>query len=123
MGCGPYWYVIHVLTLSNYAIFFNDLQFVTYKIVHILHVDDEGNITAHKLVCDDLKYDLPGGKKIELLWNAIGQPVGQAAGLLGVFLGELAANAEKLPINYDRWPNVSDKHKNPIWDTIKVYKL
>ncbi|XP_057441871.1 uncharacterized protein LOC130733665 [Lotus japonicus] len=66
-----------------------------------------------------MKYDLPGGRKIVVLWDEFGRPVGNAAGLLGVFLGVLASSANKLPITYERWPDVFDIHKKQVWATIK----
>lgn len=120
MGRGPYWYAIHFLTLSDYAIFSINLYFVTNKIIHILLADEEGAITVHSLLCDDLKFDLPGGRKIVVQWDELGRPVGNGAGVLGVFLGVLASSATKLPITYERWPKVASIHKNQVWATIKV---
>ncbi|XP_057425391.1 uncharacterized protein LOC130718782 [Lotus japonicus] len=82
-------------------------------------IDDEGAITFHSLLCDDLKFDLPGGRKIVVQWDELGRPVGNGAGLLGVFLGVFASSAAKLPITYVRWPDVAKVHNDQVWATIK----
>ncbi|KAJ1412231.1 putative transposase, Ptta/En/Spm, plant [Sesbania bispinosa] len=59
-------------------------------------------------------------KKVVLEWNQEGQPIGEAAGLLGGFLGSLAANVNKFPISYEKWPDVPLSYKDHVWhNTIK----
>lgn len=83
-----------------------------------LHVDEDGVITVESLQLASLK-KLPISKKVVLKWNKEGQPIGKAAGLLGVFLGCIAANAEKLPIIYESWHLVPNKpNKIYVWDSI-----
>lgn len=54
-------------------------------------------------------------------WNRHGQPIGEAAGLLGGFLGSLAANYSIFPIGAPKWPKVSCEPKDNVWNkTIKV---
>lgn len=64
---------------------------------------------------------LPNGKKMVLEWNQECQPVGEAVGLLGGFLGSVAANFNNFPISYERWPKVPSKVKDDIYaKTIQV---
>ncbi|XP_057444524.1 uncharacterized protein LOC130736752 [Lotus japonicus] len=83
-------------------------------------IGEDGVVTKASLRVKDLRYDLPGGKKIVVEWNRNCQPVGDSGGLLGGYLGELASNASKFPINFVNWHKVSSTHKNHVWnDSIK----
>ena len=71
----------------------------------------EERITVDKLMV------LPIGKKVLLDWIDINQPVGEAGGLLGPFLGKLATNCSYFPISYDNWRKLPMSLKDHVWTT------
>ncbi|KAJ1402299.1 hypothetical protein SESBI_28194 [Sesbania bispinosa] len=88
-----------------------------YWTVHL--IDEEGVIKEDRLRVADV-LGLSRDKKVVLEWNREGQPIGEAAGLLGGFLGSLAANVNKFPISYEKWPDVPLAYKDHVWNnTIK----
>ncbi|KAJ1388034.1 putative transposase, Ptta/En/Spm, plant [Sesbania bispinosa] len=80
--------------------------------------NEEGVIKEDRLRVADV-LGLSRDKKV-ILWNREGQPIGEAAGLLGGFLGSLASNVNKFPISYEKWPDVPLAYKDHVWNnTIK----
>nr|XP_025608041.1 uncharacterized protein LOC112701506 [Arachis hypogaea] len=62
---------------------------------------------------------LPPSKKIILEFNEELQPIGQAAGLLSGFLGNLGADFQHFPINEDSWKTMDKALKEHAYETIK----
>ncbi|MQL74161.1 hypothetical protein Taro_006528 [Colocasia esculenta] len=58
-------------------------------------------------------------KKICVEWNNVGQPVGLGGRSLSTFLGIVARNASKLPIDIPIWNKISKTHIEDVWDFIK----
>jgi hypothetical protein len=67
-------------------------------------------------------FSLPPGQKILMEWSRDDQPVGEAGGLLGSYLGDIGASFNIFPIDKDRWPDVSSKIKDDVYrNNIHVY--
>ncbi|KAL4330764.1 hypothetical protein AHAS_Ahas13G0432700 [Arachis hypogaea] len=62
---------------------------------------------------------LPSSRKIILEFNKELQPIGQAAGLLSGFLGNLGADFQHFPINEDSWKTMDKALKEHAYETIK----
>nr|XP_025616701.1 uncharacterized protein LOC112709005 [Arachis hypogaea] len=62
---------------------------------------------------------LPPSRKIILEFNEELQPIGQAAGLLSGFLGNLGADFQHFPINEDSWKTMDKALKEHAYETIK----
>ncbi|WJX43718.1 hypothetical protein P8452_30781 [Trifolium repens] len=60
-------------------------------------------------------FSLPPGQKILMEWSRDDQPVGEAGGLLGSYLGDIGASFNIFPIDKDRWPDVSSKIKDDVY--------
>lgn len=60
-------------------------------------LDEEGVVKETRLRVQDV-WVLPRGNKVVLEWNQEGQPVGEAAGLLGGFLGAITGNFNNFPL-------------------------
>ncbi|XP_061367752.1 uncharacterized protein LOC133310748 [Gastrolobium bilobum] len=88
-----------------------------YWVVDVLA--DNGMADEERLRVRDLLV-LPPHKRVVLEWNEDNQPVGEAAGLFGGFLGHIACNPNIFPISYARWPDVPKIYKDDVWvSTIK----
>ncbi|KAJ1397630.1 hypothetical protein SESBI_31683 [Sesbania bispinosa] len=88
-----------------------------YCTVHL--IDEEGVIKEDRLRVAYV-LGLTRDKKVILEWNQEDQPIGEAAGLLGGFLGSFNANVNKFPISYEKWLDVPQTYKDHVWDnTIK----
>ena len=86
-------------------------------------VDDNGVIKEGCLKLKDV-WVLPTGTKVIVHWNRFVQPVGEAGGLLGAFLGAIAGNFKNFPICYEKWPKVPEAYKKDIYkNTIQVYTI
>ncbi|KAH1031790.1 hypothetical protein J1N35_043964, partial [Gossypium stocksii] len=68
---------------------------------------EEGNSEQQKVVGSSIRR------------NSHGQPVGSKARVLAGYLGILARNANKLPINYESWHHMPDSNKNLALNNIK----
>ncbi|KAK2373363.1 hypothetical protein QL285_074398 [Trifolium repens] len=54
-------------------------------------------------------------------WSRDDQPVGEAAGLLGGYIGSVGTSFNKFPIDKLRWPDVSSKIKDEVYkDSIQT---
>ncbi|XP_016192902.1 uncharacterized protein LOC107633817 [Arachis ipaensis] len=62
---------------------------------------------------------LPSSRKIILEFNKELQPIGQAAGLLSGFLGNLGADFQHFPISEDSWKTMDKALKEHAYETIK----
>ena len=86
-------------------------------------VDDNGVIKEGRLKLKDV-WVLPIGTKVIVHWNRFVQPVGEASGLLGAFLGAIAGNFKNFPICYEKWPKVPKTYKEVIYkSTIQVHTI
>ncbi|PPS17326.1 hypothetical protein GOBAR_AA03251 [Gossypium barbadense] len=64
-------------------------------------------------------YNLNSVERVKVTRNSHGQPVGQESRLLAGYLGIIARNANKFPINYESWHNLPDSNKNQALPNIK----
>ncbi|PIN12401.1 hypothetical protein CDL12_14993 [Handroanthus impetiginosus] len=79
---------------------------------------DENNKTKEaRLTVHDI-FVLPSRQKIVLEWNKEGQPIGDAGGLLGQFLGHVACKPDNFPISYEKWPKVPSANKEHVWNHV-----
>lgn len=63
-------------------------------------------------------------KKVVTKWNSDWQPVGDSAGLLAGYLGEIARKFDDFPIMYDSWKEVPKTYKDLTYSTkIQVSSL
>ena len=84
-------------------------------------LDAEGNVTQGNIKVTDLCSSNKDLRRVLTRWNSEGQPVGEAAGLLGGFLGLAAKNFTHFPMMYETWHKVPPTYKNNYYDsTIKV---
>jgi hypothetical protein len=83
--------------------------------------DARGVVKVVRLRSQDV-FSLPPGQKILMEWSRDDQPVGEAAGLLGGYIGSVGTSFNKFPIDKLRWPDVSSKIKDEVYkDSIQVY--
>ncbi|PIM97122.1 hypothetical protein CDL12_30412 [Handroanthus impetiginosus] len=80
-------------------------------------IDENGKTKETHLTAHDV-FVLPSCQKIVLEWNKEGQPVGEAGGLLGQFLGHVACNSDNFPISYEKWPKVPSVDKEHVWNHV-----
>lgn len=78
--------------------------------------DEQGLIKQEKLRVKDI-WLLEHGRRVMLEFNEALQPIGDAGGLLGGILGELAADSVSFPINYESWRKVPNAYKEEIYRT------
>ncbi|KAG8485486.1 hypothetical protein CXB51_021407 [Gossypium anomalum] len=64
-------------------------------------------------------YELNSVKRVKVVRNSHGQPIGSKAQLLVGYFGIIARNANLLPINYKSWHHMPDNNKNQPVDNIK----
>ncbi|MQM21651.1 hypothetical protein Taro_054695 [Colocasia esculenta] len=65
-------------------------------------------------MCHDV-HALEDGKKICVEWDDIGQPVGKGGKSLRTFLGTVARNADKCPINVQSWDKMPPNCIEDVW--------
>ncbi|WJX60195.1 hypothetical protein P8452_45429 [Trifolium repens] len=66
-------------------------------------------------------FSLPPAQKILMELSRDDQPVGEAAGLLGDYIGSVGTSFNKFPIDKSRWPDVSSKIKDEVYkDSIQT---
>jgi hypothetical protein len=83
--------------------------------------DARGVVKVVRLRSQDV-FSLPPGQKILMEWSRDDQPVGEAAGLLGGYLGSIGTNFNMFPIDKPRWPKVSFELKKEVYkNSIQVY--
>jgi len=76
--------------------------------------DEQGLIKEEKLRVKDV-WLLARGRHIMLEFNEALQPIGDAGGLFGGILGELASDFVTFPINYESWHKVPKTYKEEIY--------
>ncbi|WJX88873.1 hypothetical protein P8452_70914 [Trifolium repens] len=82
--------------------------------------DARGVVKVVRLRGQDV-FSLPPGQKILMEWSRGDQPVGEAAGLLGGYIGSVGTSFNKFPIDKLRWPDVSSKIKDEVYkDSIQT---
>ena len=60
---------------------------------------------------------LPNGTQVVLPLNDCNQPIGEAAGLLGQALGQIAFDFVAFPVCYKTWAKVPKNYKEEIYNT------
>ncbi|KAJ1391181.1 hypothetical protein SESBI_36877 [Sesbania bispinosa] len=84
-------------------------------------VVDADNVVRHTRLRVQDVFATRDSSKVCTKWNAEGQPVGESAGLLGGYLGEVASNFNNFPIMYESWKKVPGDDKNNVYNqTIKA---
>ncbi|WOK98232.1 hypothetical protein Cni_G06942 [Canna indica] len=73
----------------------------------------------HEVILAWLKCGIPPGNHIVVRLGKKKQPVGQAAGILGDFLGTIARNPEMAPINL-RWKDIPDALKEMMLEVVEA---
>ncbi|MQM06688.1 hypothetical protein Taro_039517 [Colocasia esculenta] len=69
--------------------------------------------------CSHEVHGMESDKKIYVEWNDVGQPVGPGGRSLRTFLGTVARNASKLPIDIFVWNKIPKHLIEDVWDFIK----
>ncbi|XP_060203412.1 uncharacterized protein LOC132631732 [Lycium barbarum] len=92
----------------------------SYWIVSL--IDEGGTITEGRLKVRDI-WSLPMGKRIIIPCNELGQPIDDAGGLLGGFMGDLGSDFSKFPMCYKSWRKVPVNYKNNVYDDIIQKKI
>ncbi|KAJ1427569.1 putative transposase, Ptta/En/Spm, plant [Sesbania bispinosa] len=78
-----------------------------------------GEVRKQPMRVRDL-YELQNGDKVIIPFDGR-QPSGtEADGLLGGYLGRLAADHRCFPISFKKWPDVPKTYKDDVWKTIKA---
>ncbi|PPR94809.1 hypothetical protein GOBAR_AA25861 [Gossypium barbadense] len=60
--------------------------------------------------------DLADGERIFVHFNKFGQPVGPESSKLSSFLGTIARNGHKAPLNFVHWRAMPDSYKEEMWE-------
>ncbi|MFQ6663518.1 hypothetical protein Gotur_031017 [Gossypium turneri] len=63
--------------------------------------------------------DLADGERIFVHFNKFGQPVGPESSKLSSFLGTVARNGHKAPLNFVHWRAMPDSYKEEMWEYTK----
>jgi hypothetical protein len=95
---------------------------LTYAIFDLLSyvLDGAGHVSNMRLVVYDVLVESPNGTRIITRWKGR-QPVGEAAGFLASFLGNLARMYRDFPIMFESWDKIPEKTKTKVYDEkIKV---
>ncbi|XP_060208828.1 uncharacterized protein LOC132636137 [Lycium barbarum] len=92
----------------------------SYWIVSL--IDEGGTIIEGRLKVRDI-WLLPTGKRIIIPCNELGQPIDDAGGLLGRFMGDLGSDFSKFPMCYKSWRKVPVNYKNSVYDDIIQKKI
>nr|DAD37165.1 TPA_asm: hypothetical protein HUJ06_007806 [Nelumbo nucifera] len=65
-------------------------------------------------------WSMPSDEKIDLEFNEDGQPINENAKRLTRFLGSIARNGNKLPIDVDSWRDVPIETKEEVWKVVQT---
>ncbi|XP_060186733.1 uncharacterized protein LOC132616141 isoform X5 [Lycium barbarum] len=84
--------------------------------------NEGGTITEGRLKVRDI-WSLPTGKRIIIPCNELGQPIDDAGGLLGGFMGDLGSDFSKFLMCYKSWRKVPVNYKNSVYDDIIQKKI
>lgn len=88
--------------------------------------EEKPAIQKHKVrgpTCSHEVHGMESDKKICVDWNNVGQPIGPGARSLRTFLGTLARNASKLPIDIATWSKIPKHLIEDVWDFVKVRSI
>ena len=64
--------------------------------------------------------DLADGVRILIHINKLGQPVGPESSKLSSFLGMIARNGHRAPINFVDWRAMPDSYKEEMWEYVQA---
>ncbi|XP_012467833.2 uncharacterized protein LOC105786100 isoform X1 [Gossypium raimondii] len=64
--------------------------------------------------------DLADGERIFVRINKFGQPVGPNSSKLSSFLGTVARNGHRAPLNFIDWRALSDSYKDDMWEYVQT---
>ncbi|KAL1066174.1 hypothetical protein V6Z11_D12G046800 [Gossypium hirsutum] len=64
--------------------------------------------------------DLADGERIFVHFNKFGQPVGPESSKLSSFLGTIARNGHKAPLNFVHWRAMPDSYKEEMWEYVQT---
>ncbi|OMO92267.1 hypothetical protein COLO4_17726 [Corchorus olitorius] len=64
--------------------------------------------------------DLADGERIFVHFNKFGQPVGPEASKLSSFLGTVARNGHRAPLNFVHWRAMPDSYKEDMWEYVQT---
>ncbi|KAK2349539.1 hypothetical protein QL285_046185 [Trifolium repens] len=79
-------------------------------------IDEAGHISSTRLSVTDMFQNTSDVRRIITTWNSTHQPVGEAAGLLAGFLGEIARKFVEFPIIFENWKGISRDKKTEFYD-------
>jgi hypothetical protein len=99
---------------------------LNYDIFRLLSyvLDEAGHISNTRLSVTDMFQNTSDVRRVITTWNPTHQPVGEAAGLLAGFLGEIARKFVEFPIIFENWKDISRDKKTEFYDQkIKVSLL
>lgn len=64
--------------------------------------------------------DLADGERIFVHVNEHGQPIGPKASKLSSFLGTIARNGHRAPINFVSWKAMPNSYKEEMWEYVQA---
>ena len=64
--------------------------------------------------------DLADGERVFVHINKLGQPVGPESSKLSSFLGTIARNGHRAPINFVDWRAMPDSYKEEMWEYVQA---
>ncbi|WJX69721.1 hydroxyphenylpyruvate reductase [Trifolium repens] len=79
-------------------------------------IDEAGHISSTRLSVTDMFQNTSDVRRVITTWNPTHQPVGEAAGLLAGFLGEIARKFVEFPIIFENWKGISRDKKTEFYD-------
>ena len=82
-------------------------------------VDENGVVSKEKMKAKEL-WNLSGGKRVICPLNSYGQGIGQAGGMIGFWLGDLATDTDLIPLNFFDWRVVPERYMRAAMSIIEV---
>ena len=82
-----------------------------------LFIANEGEIRERGIMVREI-YDLPLGDKVVIPFDGNQPSATDVDGLLGGFLGRLAADSKIFPIYFENWHLMFNSYKNRAWNDI-----
>ncbi|XP_022725281.1 bromodomain-containing protein 4-like isoform X2 [Durio zibethinus] len=64
--------------------------------------------------------DLADGERIVVCFNNLGQPIGPESSKLSSFLGTIARNGHRAPLNFVHWRAMPDSYKEEMWEYVQT---
>ncbi|GMJ03925.1 hypothetical protein HRI_004061700 [Hibiscus trionum] len=65
-------------------------------------------------------WELPEGKRVNVKFNNLYQPVGEESTCLSRFIGTMVRKAEFAPISHLNWHEMPSSKKEEMWSTIEL---